>query len=194
MRPTSFVSMLQTILEKLKPKTLFRDLQYISVFVQQETLNKTERGNALTDFGLAALAYKAGIAQAMVDVADRVFAQGSSRPTSTAESLSLLEPKYADASTFLLIAAREGNAVAQREVAGLYLTHVEMKQVISLPLTFSGETFKKENEWQKKAHEERRISSQAMCLALHWMQQAAANGDKIAKEKLKKREEGISLR
>lgn len=193
-RPTSFVSVLQTILEKLKPKTLFRDLQYISVFVQQETLNKTERGNALTDFGLAALAYKAGIAQAMVDVADRVFAEGSSRQTSQAESQSLLEPKYADASTFLLIAAREGNAVAQREVAGLYLSHAEMRQVISLPLTSSGETFKKENEWQKKAHEETRISSQAMCLALHWMQQAAANGDKIAKEKLKKREEGISIR
>lgn len=192
--PTSFVTTLQTILEKLKPKTLFRDLQYISVFVQQETLNKTDRGNALTDFGLAALAYKAEIAQAMVDVAARVFAEGSSRQSFTGESPSLLEPKYADASTFLLIAAREGNAVAQREVAGLYLSHAEMKQVISSPLTCSGDTFKKDNEWQKKLQEEPRISRQAMCLALHWMQQAAAGGDNFAKEELKKREEGISIR
>ena len=182
------------ILEKIKPKTLFRDLQFISVFVQQETLNKTARGNALTDFGLAALAYKAGIAQAMVDVADQVFAESSSRSSSKEGAPSLLEPKYAAASTFLLIAAREGNAVAQREVAGLYLSHPEMKQVISSPLTSSGETFKKENEWQKKGREQTQISSQAMCLALHWMQQAAANGDKIAKEKLKRREEGISIR
>ena len=193
-QPTSFVSMLQMILEKSKPKTLFRDLQFISVFVQQETLNKTARGNALTDFGLAALAYKAGIAQAMVDVADQVFAESSSRSSSKKGAPSLLEPKYAAASTFLLIAAREGNAVAQREVAGLYLSHPEMKQVISSPLTSSGETFKKENEWQKKGREQTQISSQAMCLALHWMQQAAANGDKIAKEKLKRREEGISIR
>lgn len=192
-RPTSSVAMLQTILEKLKPKTLFRDLQYISVFVPQETLNKTERGNALTDFGLAALAYKADIAQAMVDVADRVFAEGSTG-RSPVETSSLLEPKYADASTFLLIAAREGNAVAQREVGGLYLSHAEMRQVISAPLTFSGDTFKKENEWQKKGREGEQVTSQAMCLALHWMQQAAANGDKIAKEKLRKREEGISIR
>lgn len=191
-QPTSFVAVLQNILEKLKPKTLFRDLQYISVFVQQETLNKTGRGNALTDFGLAALAYKADIAQAMVDVADRAFSEGCSKPLANPDN-SLLEPKYAEASTFLLIAAREGNRMAQREVAGLYLTHPEMKQVISLPLTFSGETFKKENEWQKKGQDET-ISSQAMCLALHWMQQAASNGDKVAKEKLKKRDEGISIR
>jgi hypothetical protein len=192
--PISFVSTLQTILEKLKPKTLYRDLQFISVFVQQETLNKTERGNALTDFGLAALAYKAEIAQAMVDVAARVFAEGSLRQSSKTEIPSLLEPKYADASTFLLIAAREGNAIAQREVAGLYLAHAEMKHIISSPLTLSSETFKKENQWHRKIHDEVRMSSQAMCLALHWMQQAAAGGDKIAKEELKKREEGISIR
>ena len=193
-QPTSFVSMLQTILEKIRPKTLFRDLQFISVFVQQETLNKTARGNALTDFGLAALAYKASIAQAMVDVASQVFAESLIRSSLSEAAPSLLEPKYAAASTFLLIAAREGNAVAQREVAGLYLSHPEMKQVISSPLTSSSETFRKENEWQKKGREQTLISSQAMCLALHWMQQAAANGDKIAKEKLKRRDEGISIR
>ncbi len=187
----NIVAVLQAILEKLKPKTLFRDLQYISVFVQQEILNKTERGKALTDFGLTALAYKADIAQAMVDVADGMLSGGSIKHSSKPES-SLLDSRYMEASTFLLIAAREGHAVAQREVAGLYLSHPEMKQVISLPLSFSGETFKKENEWQKKGSHES-ISSQAMCLALHWMQQAASNGDRMAKEKLKKRDESDSI-
>src|SRR5277367_2761780 len=50
------VQSLKTILMETKPRTLFRDLQYISAFVPPEIMNKTENGQAFLQVGLAALA------------------------------------------------------------------------------------------------------------------------------------------
>lgn len=56
----------------LRPKTLFRDLQFISAFVPASILDKTERGKAFWDAGLAALNLKHDVCKTMVEVADEV--------------------------------------------------------------------------------------------------------------------------
>ncbi|AEO62979.1 uncharacterized protein THITE_2107809 [Thermothielavioides terrestris NRRL 8126] len=56
----------------LRPKTLFRDLQFISAFVPPAILDKTERGKAFWDAGLAALNLKQEVCRTMVEVADEI--------------------------------------------------------------------------------------------------------------------------
>jgi hypothetical protein len=56
----------------LRPKTLFRDLQFISAFVPPTILDKTERGKAFWDAGLAALGLKQEVCRTMVEVADDI--------------------------------------------------------------------------------------------------------------------------
>lgn len=56
----------------LRPKTLFRDLQFIAAFVSPSILDKTERGKAFWDAGLAALSLKQEVCRTMVEVADEI--------------------------------------------------------------------------------------------------------------------------
>ncbi|KAL2258528.1 hypothetical protein VTK26DRAFT_8132 [Humicola hyalothermophila] len=56
----------------LRPKTLFRDLQFIAAFVPPTVLDKTERGKAFWDAGLAALSLKQEVCRTMVEVADEI--------------------------------------------------------------------------------------------------------------------------
>lgn len=56
----------------LRPKTLFRDLQFIAAFVPPSVLDKTERGKAFWDAGLAALGLKQEVCRTMVEVADEI--------------------------------------------------------------------------------------------------------------------------
>ncbi|KAL2122243.1 hypothetical protein VTJ04DRAFT_2698 [Mycothermus thermophilus] len=56
----------------LRPKTLFRDLQFISAFVPASVLDKTERGKAFWDAGVAALLLKQEVCRTMVEVADEI--------------------------------------------------------------------------------------------------------------------------
>ncbi|KAK3942569.1 hypothetical protein QBC46DRAFT_72735 [Diplogelasinospora grovesii] len=56
----------------LRPKTLFRDLQFIAAFVPPSVLDKTERGKAFWDTGLAALCLKQEVCKTMVEVADDI--------------------------------------------------------------------------------------------------------------------------
>lgn len=55
----------------LRPKTLFRDLQWISAFVPSSYLD-TEKGKAFWDAGLAALVLKQEVCRTMVEVADEI--------------------------------------------------------------------------------------------------------------------------
>jgi hypothetical protein len=183
------VRLLKDLLMKLRPKTLFRDLQYISAFVLSDTLNETESGRAFIHFGLAALAYKDETCQSMVDVADKIMAQDLiKRKVSGAQTK---EPSLLNVAEFWIFAAQEGNAIAQRELASLYLTCPERIPIVSLPLALSSEIFKNEIMWH--GTENTRTSQQKLCLALHWMQQAALNGDEVAKQKMKEREPSISI-
>ena len=185
------VQRLKAILLETKPRTLFRDLQYISAFVPSDFTNKTENGQAFLDVGLAALAYKDDVCRSMVDVAAKIIASDSVKRLS--DGPGILDTSLNDAASFLTLAAKEGNAVAQRELASLYLAHPGLLQPHSLPLTLPRETFRSEMMyWQEGKlpgpHTE------AMCLALHWMQQASHNGDEIARRKLMERDGSNSIR
>lgn len=186
----STVQFLKGLLIVLRPKTIFRDLQYIAAFVSSPTLDDTEMGRAFLHVGLAALAWKDEVCRAMVDVADRIVARDSIKRGVRGGARK--EPSILKAMEYWMIGAREGNAIAQRELASVYLTHPDVPPIVSLPLALSSEIFKSEMRWDDE--EERRRSSQAVCLALHWMQQAAENGDKLAQTKLEERRESRSIR
>ncbi|KIX09856.1 uncharacterized protein Z518_00937 [Rhinocladiella mackenziei CBS 650.93] len=186
----NLVELLKGLLFVLQPKTIFRDLQYIATFVSSHTLDNTEMGRAFLQVGLAALAWKDEVCRGMVDVADRIVAKDSikrGKRGGDGKETSILK-----AMEYWMIAAREGNAIAQRELASLYLTHPDVPPIVSLPLTLSSEIFKSDMMWEEL--EGSRRSRQALCLALHWMQQAAENGDQVAQIKLKERRASRSIR
>ncbi|KAL2152147.1 hypothetical protein VTH82DRAFT_5331 [Thermothelomyces myriococcoides] len=69
----------------LRPKTLFRDLQFISAFCSTSVLDKAERGKAFWDAALAALSLKQEVCRTMVEVADEIVKNYTqSRNSSTA--------------------------------------------------------------------------------------------------------------
>lgn len=181
------VQFLRRILVALRPKTIFRDLQYVAAFVSSHTLDDTDMGRAFLQVGLAALAWKDEVCRAMVDVADRIVARDSiKRPVRRGERG---EPSVLRAADYWVIAAREGNAIAQRELASLYLTHPEVLPIVSLPLTLSSEIFKNDMMWEETSSTPPG-NRQALCLAVHWMQLAAENGDVLAQSKLRERRAG----
>ncbi|KAF2455719.1 hypothetical protein BDY21DRAFT_307227 [Lineolata rhizophorae] len=56
----------------IRPKTLFRDLQYIASFVPSRMLDKSAAGKAFWDAGLAALSLKQDVCRVMVEVVDDI--------------------------------------------------------------------------------------------------------------------------
>jgi len=185
------VQTLKSILMETKPRTLFRDLQYISAFVPPEIMNKTENGQAFLQVGLAALAYKDDVCWSMVDVAAKIITKDGVKRIS--DGSSTLGTTLSDAAHYLILAAKEGNPVAQREVASLYLTHPGLLQPHSLPLSLPRETFRTEMMYRQHGKPQE-PHTEAMCLALHWMQHASSNGDEIARRKLMEREGSNSIR
>lgn len=193
------VRLLKRLLHVLSPRTIFRDLQYISAFVSSHTLDDTETGRAFLHVGLAALAWKDEVCRGMVDVADRIVVKDSTKRAIGGEGEK--EASIVKAAEYWMIAAREGNAIAQRELASLYLTHPESTPIVSMPLALGSDIFKSEMMWTEEGvggagggGREARHSSQALCLALHWMQLAANNGDAVAQMKLNERQAGRSVR
>lgn len=184
------VQFLKRLLLVLRPRTIFRDLQYVAAFVSSDTLNDTEVGRAFLHVGLAALAWKDEVCRAMVDVADRIVAKDTIKRSIRHNERN--EPSILKAAEYWVVAAREGNPIAQRELASLYLTHPEVPPIISLPLALSSDIFKNDMMWEEQ--EETQRGRQALCLALHWMQQAAENGDELAQMKLQERRSGRSVR
>lgn len=181
------VNEIKLVLMKTRPKTLFRDLQFITAFVPSDVLNKTTGGKAFLQVGLAALAFKDDVCRSLVSVADKIMVHDSVKRKSPPPGT--VEYSLRDAAQMWILAAKEGNATAQRELAILYLSNPELLPSVSLPLTAPRDIFKSEMKYWP-ADGSNRSSSQAMCLALHWMQLAASNGDAIAKRRLKQREAG----
>lgn len=185
------VEKIKVVLTTTRPKTLFRDLQFITAFVPSETLNKTPGGKAFLHVGLAALAFKDDVCRSLVSVAHKIMVNDGVKRR--APPPGTLDYTLRDAAQMWILAAKEGNATAQRELATLYLTHPELLPSVSLPLVAPRDIFKSEMKyWPEDAA--KRLSSQALCLALHWMQLAASNGDAIAKKRLEEREARDSLR
>lgn len=74
----------------IRPKTLFRDLQFIASFVPASILDKTDRGKAFWDCAIAALGLKQEVCRTMVEMADEIVGAHTTRkshppaPSSTA--------------------------------------------------------------------------------------------------------------
>jgi hypothetical protein len=185
------VNEIKLVLMTARPKTLFRDLQFITAFVPSDVLNKTPGGKAFLHVGLAALAFKDDVCRSLVSVANKIMVNDSVKRKSPPPGMT--DYSLRDAAQMWILAAKEGNATAQRELAILYLSHPELLPSVSLPLTAPRDIFKSEMKYWP-ADASRRLSSQAMCLALHWMQLAASNGDAIAKKRIKEREAAESMR
>ena len=182
-----------TALERLKeafldnyPRTLFRDLQFVSAFVSSEALAEPENAKALLLAGLAALALKEDICRTLVGVADRVVSQDLIKRRVIKDSRELFN--VSDAIKFWTICAKEGNAIAQRELAYLYLSHPSLPK-FTKPMSLSRDVFDSPPDVAFRPMPDRAIDlssvdSSALSFALHWMQVAANNGDKLARDRL----------
>lgn len=63
----------------IRPKTLFRDLQFIASFVPASILDKTDRGKAFWDCSIAALGLKQEVCRTMVEMADEIVGVHTTR-------------------------------------------------------------------------------------------------------------------
>lgn len=187
------VATLRDLILEFKPKTLFRDLQFISAFVPGDQLSKTDGGTAFLQFGLASLSLKDEVCHSMVEIADHIVSQELMRRHPLAGPDSCPRPGHAieDAAAMWIISAKEGNPVAQRELAILYLTHPELLPRVTLPLTRPRDTFKADMMYRRG--NDSKSDPQSMCLALHWMQLSASGGDVLAVNRLREREEFDSI-
>ncbi|KAF3479488.1 uncharacterized protein GIQ15_06464 [Arthroderma uncinatum] len=196
MNETQITNTLRDLIQKYQPRTLFRDLQFIASFVPSDILNKTESGTAFLQFSLAALKLKDDVCNSMIEIADKIVCDELAQRHRHAHPISYdFSPKVGngikDAANMWIVTAREGNPVAQRELAILYLTHPHLLRPVTLPLTKPGDTFKAEMMYRRD--QDSKSDPQNMCLALHWMQLSAAGGDELAKNRLKERQEFESI-
>ncbi|KAL8711476.1 MAG: hypothetical protein Q9220_004134 [cf. Caloplaca sp. 1 TL-2023] len=179
----------------LCPPTLFRDLQYIAAFVPAEILDHTPEGKAFWDAGLAALALKQDLCDAMVvratDITTHHIATSASSPPAPSPSADLSHTTLSDAAELWMIAAKEGSATAARELGLLYLTHPEYLprttlQPFSKPMEVfrmvGGGAAKKEGAATK---EEGRLDPVTFAVVFHWMEVAANGGDRDARDFLR---------
>jgi hypothetical protein len=189
----------------VRPKTLFRDLQFIASFVPAAVLDKTERGKAFWDAGLAALGLKQDVCRTLIEIADEVVVHYTQtrKTTSIPEALpptnangEVMKYSMQDAAKMWTITAKEGDPVAERELAIFYLTHPELVERVTAPLSKPRETFKAQvmemhggGSAGKEERDRERSDPATMCAAYHWMELSALGGDELAKKYLRQREE-----
>lgn len=140
----------------IRPKSLFRDLQFIASFVPSSVLDKQERGKAFWNTALAALKLKSEVCRTMVEIADEVVAAhthirkpNDNQAASDIPQSSTGTPpppsmtyKLEDAGKMWAITAKEGFPTAQRELALFYLSNPEYVERTTLPLSKPREVFK----------------------------------------------------
>ena len=129
----------------IRPKTLFRDLQFIASFVPSTVLDGSERGKSFWAAGLAALQLKSEVCTTMIEVVDEIVGvYTKTAPASLASSSPYLSTySLADAARMLTITAKEGDPTSQRELAIFYLSNPELVERTTLPLTRPHDVFKK---------------------------------------------------
>jgi hypothetical protein len=196
----------------LRPRAVFRDFQFIAALTPSAVLQNTASGKAFCNAAVALMDLKYEAIAIMVETADNIIAHVTShrRAPSTAQqrrdnaafSTSTRTPPAADVTRYgmadagylLQIAAKEGDAVAQRELATLYLTHPDLMDHILAPFTPPREVFTEalETKWRRN-QDPKRFDPATMCVAHHWMNLSAKRGDKLAMEFLRQREEMDTL-
>lgn len=199
-----FVEVLSDV--SIRPKTLLRDLQYISSLVPQSVLDDASTDNAFWNAAIAASRLKENSIKIMVETADAIIAFHTSNRGSASlaqlqrdaatfasithpPSVDIAAYSMSDAGTLLQIAAKDGNAAAQRELATLYLTHPDLLDRVIAPFAQPKEVFRDELENKWKTNDKSRCDPLTMCVAHHWMLLSSKGGDGLAKEYLKQREE-----
>lgn len=196
---------------KLRPRSILRDLQYIASVVPSPILDDSGSGTAFWNATIAILGLKHDICKVMVETADSIIAHHTNKrghghvsssaqqqrdsatfltPSRTSSAEDVSRYRLADAAQLLQITAKEGDPVAQRELATLYLTNPELMDRIIAPFVRPREVFKEELESQwKKQQDPNRCDPVTMCVAHHWMGLSSRGGDTLAKEYLRAREE-----
>ncbi len=150
----------------IRPKTLFRDLQFIASFVPSDVLDRTDCGKSFWAAGLAALLLKKEVCTTMIELADEIVhvytktrkvpasshsaaaGGGSSASAAAAAGFAPVPPpssadKLPEAARMLTITAKEGHATSQRELALFYLSSPELVERTTLPLSKPKDVFKK---------------------------------------------------
>jgi hypothetical protein len=175
------IDKLQEILRnpELRPKTLFRDLSFVSAFINPITLTHHGEGKVFWDIGLAALGMKEDVVTAMVRWYEEIMSGNERSRTRRRDQTSTIGGMK-DAARMLVIAACEGNAVGQRELALLHLSHPSLLPLTTLPLTRPSDTFHKVS-MKSPSIDKDKYDPDRIALATHWFRLAAKNGDKYAK-------------
>ncbi|KAF4555129.1 Hypothetical protein D9617_3g022010 [Elsinoe fawcettii] len=168
-----------------RPFHLFRDLQAIAALLPTEVLDETPQGKTFWSATIAALTLKSTATQAIVEAADSVISHHTSRggaPSPAPPQIQSEEHPLARASALYRLAAAQGHAVAQRELATLYLTHPELVPRVLAPMSRVKDVFKASQaaKWARENSDGRKYDAETMCVAFHWMELSAKGGDKLA--------------
>lgn len=183
----------------IRPRALFRDLQYIASFVPAEILDHTVQGKAFWDAGLAALALKEDVCNQLIDRATQITnyhisADKSYSLTSSGvniPSAQLQKTSLGDAAQLWIIAAKEGSAVAARELALFYLTHPELLPRIVMPFAKPTDVFGPVGSAESggagmgRGEQGGRLDRETFRVVMHWMEEAANGSDQVARDFLK---------
>lgn len=193
------VEVLQNLFRQadIRPRTLFRDLQYVAAFVPASILDMTEIGKAFWDTGLAALGLKQDVCRTMVEIADEIIAYHTKKRQSESKSKNIDQggndqlARYSmkDAARMWTITAMEGDPTAQRELAIFYLTNPSLLPRWTKPLSRPKDTFRPDMMVAKGEDPEKRDPA-TMCVSYHWMELSSQGGDELAKKYLRQRDEG----
>jgi hypothetical protein len=183
-----------------RPVSLFRDLQYIAALVPFSELHGTGHGRAFWHASIAALQLKQEMCGIMIETADKIVeyhARNRTVPPNGPNSGNGAVAAHArfsmeDAARMWSITAKEGDPVAQRELAILYLTHPDLLRRTTLPLSRPRDTFRAQMMSQRD-EDPMRSDPATMCVAYHWMELSAQGGDELARQYLKDREQMNAL-
>ena len=174
---------------KLRPLTLFRDLQYIAAFIPSETLDQTAQGKAFWDAGLAALALKEDLCESMINRANQITAYhiSSSKSTDPLNETTLTNTTLRDAANLWLITAKEGSPAAARELGLFYLTHPELLPRVTMPLSKAKDVYKSVMSIDARTGDKEKgvLDRFTFAVVFHWMEYAAKGGDKDAMDFMK---------
>ena len=173
----------------LRPKTLFRDLQYIAAFIPSDTLDRTVQGKAFWNVGLAALALKEDLCESMISRANRITTYHISvnKPADLSTDSSLASTTLRDAANLWLITAKEGSPIAARELGLFYLTHPELIPRVTMPFSKAMDVFKSVilSDSRPSDKEKGALDPLTFAVIIHWMEIAANGGDRDARDFLK---------
>ncbi|KAF3941043.1 hypothetical protein ABW19_dt0203108 [Dactylella cylindrospora] len=198
----------------IRPRTLFRDLQFVASFIPAHQLDLTDQGKAFWDMAYAALTLKLDIVKTMVEVADEIVGYHTKRrtPDSAASTPVVSKEKFdknpdlkskspqpagtewiarysmKDAANMWLITAKEGDATAQRELAIFYLTNPALLPLATMPLSKTKDIFRNDSMVARGVNDPEKCDPLRLCVSHHWME-LSAREDELAKKYLRQRDE-----